>query len=301
MTKDFDFLIGSWKIHNRYLKGRLKGSTKWIEFTADSEVRPLLNGLGNIDRFTAIRDGRPLEGVNLRLLNPATGEWSLYWADTIRAGILLPPIIGKFQSVCGEFYGLEEVDGREVPCRSRWDFSKSESPVWEQAFSPDHGKTWETNWVMTYARAATRSDQDDFLRSFEQTFQAIAAPELRVGTEEPSPRRVAFKSGTRRIILQLQRLEWLEAQRDYVLLHVGKEKHLIRATMSRMEAQLDPRFFRRIHRSAIVNIDYMKEVKTGGGGEAIVVLQDGTTLPLGRGYREPLLAALDVNPVCHSI
>ena len=124
--QDFDFLIGSWKIHNRFLNGRLRGSTEWIEFDGSSEVQ--------------------------RLLNPTTGQWSIYWADTVRAGILQPPMIGKFDGESGEFFGDEEVDGRKVLCRFHWTKGNGGSPRWEQAFSADDGKTWETNWVMTFTR-----------------------------------------------------------------------------------------------------------------------------------------------------
>lgn len=149
-THDFDFLNGSWNIHNRYLVGRLRGSTTWVEFEGKSEVQPLLNGLGQLDNYTALRDGKTVEGMTLRLFNPATGEWSLYWADTVRAGILQPPMIGKFQGDIGEFFGDEEVDGKKVQCRFLW--TKGNSPRWEQAFSADGGKSWETNWVMTFTR-----------------------------------------------------------------------------------------------------------------------------------------------------
>jgi hypothetical protein len=148
----FDFLIGSWKIHNRFLNGRLRGSTEWLEFDGSSQVQPLLNGLGNLDRYVAERDGTSIEGVTLRLLNPATGQWSIYWADTVRAGILQPPMIGKFDGERGEFFGDEEVDGRKVLCRFHWTKGNGGSPRWEQAFSADDGKTWETNWVMTFTR-----------------------------------------------------------------------------------------------------------------------------------------------------
>ncbi len=156
MTSDFDFLIGSWKIHNRYLKERLRGSAEWVEFQGRSEVEPILNGLGTLDRYTASRDGNSLEGITLRLFNPATGEWSIYWADTARAGILQPPKIGKFHDDHGEFFGDEELDGRKVGCRFRWARGNSGSPQWEQAFSDDGGKSWETNWIMTHTREQQR-------------------------------------------------------------------------------------------------------------------------------------------------
>jgi hypothetical protein len=147
---DFDFLLGSWKVHNRYLKGRMRQSTEWIEFEAQSDVQPLLNGLGDLDRYRAVRDGESIEGVTLRLFNPATGEWSIHWADTVRAGVLLPPMVGRFVGDVGQFFGDEMVDGKKVLCRFLWTRTKTSSPHWEQAFSDDGGKTWETNWIMTF-------------------------------------------------------------------------------------------------------------------------------------------------------
>jgi hypothetical protein len=149
---DFDFLFGSWKVHNRYLEQRLRQSTEWIEFDARSEVQPLLDGFGHLDRFSAVRDGEPFEGMTLRLFNPQTGEWSLHWADTRSARTLLPPMTGSFIGGLGEFFGDETVDGRPVLCRFRWTRGTTGSPQWEQAFSDDGGTTWETNWIMTFTR-----------------------------------------------------------------------------------------------------------------------------------------------------
>lgn len=154
---DFDFLFGSWTIRNRFLDGRLRGSTTWIEFDARSEVQPLLDGLGNLDRYTAARDGSTIEGLTLRLFNPVTGDWSIYWADTVRAGVLQPPMVGRFVDGVGLFFGDEELDGKPVRCRFVWTAGAGGgSPRWEQAFSEDGGNTWETNWIMTFTRDAAR-------------------------------------------------------------------------------------------------------------------------------------------------
>jgi NIPSNAP len=149
---DFDFLHGSWNVHNRYLKGRLRHSMEWVDFDAQSDVQPLLKGLGQLDRYRAVRDGNAIEGVTLRLFNPATGEWSLHWADTVNPGVLLPPMAGRFNGDVGEFFGDEFVDGKKVLCRFYWTRTNPDSPRWEQAFSDDGGKTWETNWIMTFTR-----------------------------------------------------------------------------------------------------------------------------------------------------
>jgi hypothetical protein len=150
--RDFDYLHGSWHVHNRYLTERLKHSSDWIEFDARSEVEPLLNGLGQLDRYSAVRNGSPIEGITLRLFNPATGEWSLHWADTVRPGVLLPPMVGRFKGTVGEFFGDETVDGKRVLCRFHWTRSPDGLPRWEQAFSDDGGTTWEINWIMTFSR-----------------------------------------------------------------------------------------------------------------------------------------------------
>jgi hypothetical protein len=149
---DFDFLFGSWNIRNRMLKGRLQGATEWTEFDARSEVAPLLEGFGHVDRYFAVRDGAPFEGMTLRLFDPATGLWSIHWADTGRARTLLPPMVGRFRGGIGEFYGDETVEGRTVRCRFRWTQPAADSARWEQAFSEDGGKTWETNWIMEFTR-----------------------------------------------------------------------------------------------------------------------------------------------------
>jgi hypothetical protein len=150
--RDFDFLMGYWRVHNKCLKEKLQGSFEWIEFEGFSDVKSLLNGMGNLDQFSAERDGVSIAGISLRLFNPASGEWSIYWADSVRAGVLQPPMVGRFEGLSGEFLGAEEVGGKPVLCRFRWD-SAPASPRWEQAFSPDGGQNWETNWIMTFSRA----------------------------------------------------------------------------------------------------------------------------------------------------
>jgi hypothetical protein len=149
---DFDFLFGSWTVHNKYLKGRLSHSSEWMEFEAQSHVEPLLDGFGHLDRYSAVRDGSPFEGITLRLFDPTTGDWSIHWADTGRARTLLPPMVGRFFGGVGEFFGDEIVDGRTVLCRFLWTRPTTHSAQWEQAFSEDGGKTWETNWIMTFTR-----------------------------------------------------------------------------------------------------------------------------------------------------
>jgi hypothetical protein len=105
--KDFDFLIGNWKIQHRRLKERLKGCTEWEEFEGASEVRHILGGLGNVDELTMNRASGRVEAVTVRLYNPAAREWSIYWVASSNPGRLDVPMVGKFDGARGEFFSQE--------------------------------------------------------------------------------------------------------------------------------------------------------------------------------------------------
>jgi two-component system LytT family response regulator len=100
--------------------------------------------------------------------------------------------------------------------------------------------------------------------------------------------RLVIKSSGRLFFLRADEIDWIEAAGNYVRLHVGSEAHLLRETMTAIEARLDPDAFFRIHRSHIVNIERIKELQPWFNGEYVVVLRNGTQLTLSRGYREKL-------------
>lgn len=100
--------------------------------------------------------------------------------------------------------------------------------------------------------------------------------------------RLVVKSSGRLFFLRADEIDWIEAAGNYVRLHVGSEAHLLRETMTAIEARLDPDAFFRIHRSHIVNIERIKELQPWFNGEYVVVLRNGTQLTLSRGYREKL-------------
>jgi two-component system LytT family response regulator len=104
-------------------------------------------------------------------------------------------------------------------------------------------------------------------------------------------RRLVIKSGGRVSVLGVRDIDWIEAEGDYVRIHAGKVTHLLRETMKRLEAQLDPARFVRIHRSTIVNVERIKELQPFFRGEYVVLLLDGTSLKLSRGYKEHLETA----------
>jgi hypothetical protein len=150
-ARDFDFLMGEWKIHNRRLRERLKGLTEWSEFESTCIARALPGGLGNEDELH-IDDGEGYVGMSFRFFNPATKQWSIYWADN-RRRVLDPPVVGSFTGELGTFHGTDTFEGRPILFRFVWSRITTSTPRWEQAFSDDGGKTWETNWVMEFARA----------------------------------------------------------------------------------------------------------------------------------------------------
>jgi two-component system LytT family response regulator len=104
--------------------------------------------------------------------------------------------------------------------------------------------------------------------------------------------RLVVKNGGRVFFLNTDEIDWIEAEGNYVSIHAGKKSYLLRETISGLESQLDPKGFVRIHRSAIVRLNCVKELQPWSHGEYHVILQDGTRLTLSRSYREKLQAAL---------
>lgn len=148
---DFDFVMGKWQIHNRRLRARLCGCLEWEEFTGMGAARPILAGLGNFDEVVLQRASGPLHGATLRLFNPQSREWSIYWSDS-QSGILFPSMIGRFVHGVGEFYAQERNREQTVLSRFIWADTTTPTPHWEQALSADGGRTWETNWTMDFTR-----------------------------------------------------------------------------------------------------------------------------------------------------
>ena len=148
---------------------------------------------------------------------------------------------------------------------------------------------------------------DRFRQSLEQAKQLVRQGRLGdlssklaalLDHDEPAPPRPRYldrlvvKSGGKVTLLPVGEIEWIDAEGDYVRIHVGKTWHLLRETMKNLEDQLDSARFVRIHRSTIVNLEKVKELQPFFRGEYVVVLHNGTTLKLSRGYRDNLEARL---------
>jgi hypothetical protein len=149
---DFDFSIGTWKTHISRLQNPLTGSTTWVEYDGISVVREVLNGHANLFELTADGPAGHIEGVGLRLYNPQSHQWSLNWANG-KTGVLGVPTIGEFENGRGVFVDQEPFNDRVILVRNSFMDITPDSARFEQIFSDDEGKTWETNWVMTFKRS----------------------------------------------------------------------------------------------------------------------------------------------------
>jgi hypothetical protein len=158
---DFDFEIGSWKIHLSRRLHPLTGSNEWVEFDGTSVTKKLWDGRGNIEQFETASPSLHIEGLTLRVYNAKTHEWSLYWANSQdpELGQPMVPMIGQFTDGVGEFYDQETLNGRSIYVRFIWSKIMPNSAHFEQSFSGDGGKTWEVNWITDQTRVSDGSSQ----------------------------------------------------------------------------------------------------------------------------------------------
>jgi len=152
--RDFDFLVGRWKMYHRRLNKRLENCKEWTEFESSDENFKILNGIGDTDTYYTTEmpgpngtrgDGKPFEGVTVRLFDTKTKLWSLYWVAS-NVGVLDPPVVGSFENNIGHFFCKDTFKGQDIIVLFRWDARDKDNPVWSQAFTTDKGKTWEWNW-----------------------------------------------------------------------------------------------------------------------------------------------------------
>jgi hypothetical protein len=153
---DFDFEIGTWKTHLSRLVNPLSGSNTWVEYEGTTVVRKVWNGLANLVELEAEGTAGRFQGLNLRLYNPQSRQWSLTFANA-NSGTLGTPAIGEFRNGRGEFYSQETLNGRAILVRFVISDITPDSCRFEQAFSDDGGKTWEVNWVAVDTRVKERA------------------------------------------------------------------------------------------------------------------------------------------------
>ncbi len=180
-ARDFDFLIGRWRVRHKRLKERLAGCdtddpANWTEFETAHECWHILGGLGNVDRAWGEFAGAYYEGVSIRSFDanpahPRGGEWLIYWMDTGNPAPAFQ-VRGNFDEAgeSGEFFGEDEVAGATYPLRFRWWRYPDAAPgapaaKWDQAYKlPDSGAgegKWEVNWVMEFTGDSSERRKKD--------------------------------------------------------------------------------------------------------------------------------------------
>jgi hypothetical protein len=155
MQTDFDFIFGTWRIHNRKRRDSTDPSCEeWVEFATTSRTEPIFGGLSHLERIFAGPDtpGGPWEGLTLRQFDPTDAVWRIWWASTKRPGHVDPPLSGHFVDGVGTFTGEDTLDGRPIHLRFTWSAPGPDLARWTQEFSWDAGRTWRLDWVMGFSR-----------------------------------------------------------------------------------------------------------------------------------------------------
>ncbi len=148
---DFDFEFGTWKAHLKRMLHPLSGSHTWVRLSGTSIVRKVWDGRANLGEIELGNERSHIEGLSLRLYNPQSHQWSLYFANS-KAGSLGTPTVGQFNNGRGEFFDNEDFQGKPVRVRFVFTNITPHSFRYEQSFSPDGGKTWEVNWIASFTR-----------------------------------------------------------------------------------------------------------------------------------------------------
>jgi len=151
VMNNFDFLVGTWRGTQRKMVKPLSGNDEWESTDGTLTSYSLFGGAANLDEVNL--PGFGFKGISLRLQDPETQEWSIYWVNSRNGKLALPPVVGRFdERGVGEFFSDEDYEGRPIRVRYRWSDITETAAHWEQAFSTDGGETWETNWVADFTR-----------------------------------------------------------------------------------------------------------------------------------------------------
>jgi len=149
--QDFNWEMGTWETKLRRLKQPLGGSQDWLEYEGTTTVKPLMEKRANIVEFDVQGPAGRISGVSLRLFQPATRQWTLHFAN-LANGSMTEPMQGSFKQGHGTFYGQDTLNGRKILVRFLIIPVSTDQWRFEQAYSPDDGKTWEDNWIAVDTR-----------------------------------------------------------------------------------------------------------------------------------------------------
>src|SRR5688500_6434426 len=148
----FDFLHGSCRVAHHKLARRLAQCTDWIVFPGTLEVQPVLSGVGNIDINLLDDPSGAYQAHSLRLRDPGTDRWSIWWIDWRQPDEVDPPVRGGFADGLGTFFSDDRFEGRAIRVRTTYRSIDPDHAEWTQAFAPAGTDDWEVNWIMEFER-----------------------------------------------------------------------------------------------------------------------------------------------------
>src|SRR5215813_152 len=237
---------------------------------ARRNLRALLKGVADVEIIKECGNGR--DAVNsLRALEP----------DLVFLDIQMPEIDG--------FQVLEQMSGQPLPviifvtAYDQYALKAFEVSAIDYLLKPFD----DARFQKALSQARKQIEQQDAGELGRKLLTLLGTREVKADT--PPPRyltRLMVKTAGRVIFIRAEEIDWIEAYDNYVRLHVGGKAHLLRQKMNELEAALNPEQFARIHRSTIVNLDRVKELRPHFNGEHLVILQDGAELKLSRSRRE---------------
>ena len=150
-SRDFDFEFGEWRLKLKRRLDPLTGSDKWVEYEGPSVVRKVWDGKANLGEIDVKGPAGRIQGLSLRVYNPASHQWSIQYASS-GGGMQGAPMVGGFRQGRGEFHNQETYRDRAIFVRFVFSDITPKSFRLVQSFSDDGGKSWEANWIAEFAR-----------------------------------------------------------------------------------------------------------------------------------------------------
>ena len=243
-----------------------------------------------------IVDDEPLARRNLRVLLKRDPEIELVkecdsGADAVTSIRALLPDLVFLDVQMPEMNGfevLEKLDGRPLPvivfvtAYDQYALKAFEVSALDYLLKPFD----DARFHKALAQAKRQIERQDAGALGLKLLSLMSARELSAAAPPRYLTRLMIKTAGRVIFIRAEEIDWVEAYDNYIRLHVGGKAHLLRQTMNELEVTLNPEQFARIHRSTIINLDRVKEMRPHFNGEHLVILNDGTELKLSRSRKE---------------
>jgi hypothetical protein len=170
-ARDFDFLVGEWRVQHQRLK---PDGHEWVKFEGTSSNWTLMDGGANIEEHSLNAPNGAYRAVALRSYDSKTKQWAIWWLDgRYPSGPVGPPVKGRFENGVGSFYSDYTQNGKPMRVRFLWSNITPTSARWEQSSSSDSGKTWTANWIMNFQRETPRLAHPEAERSGVSAFDFL--------------------------------------------------------------------------------------------------------------------------------